>query len=131
MNPTYQMSDVPIPGEWTLATAYDAKSGPTWLDRGMVFSNVKELLEGIYSDVKKGSRFVVWLGFRVSDEETLVIREPSVPTSVSTTPAKRAPPKHRPIPEKTKIKKESGVSDSNQNIKQEKSDAKSNVRKPH
>jgi hypothetical protein len=97
----------------------------------MVFSNVKELLKDIYSDVKKSSRFIVWLSFRVSDKETLIIREPLIPINVSTTPAKRAPPKHRPIPKKIKIKKKSSVSNSNQNIKQEKCDAKSNVRKPH
>lgn len=131
MTPTYPASDIEIPGEWTLATGYDAKSGPTWLDKGMVFNSVKELLEGIYSDVKKGTRYVIWLGFRVSDEETLVIRESSVPTSVSTTPAKQVLPKARPATKKTKIKKEPGLLDNNRKIKQEKPDAKSNVRKPH
>jgi hypothetical protein len=128
MTPTYPESDVEIPGEWTLATGYDAKSGPTWLDKGMVFSSVKELLEGIYSDVKKGTRFVVWLGFRVSDEETLAIQESSVPTSTSATPVMQAPPKTRPVAQKTKIKKEPSLSNNNRKIKQEKSDAKPNVR---
>ena len=131
MAPTYPDSDIEIPGEWTLATSYDAKSGPTWLDRGMVFNSVKELLEGIYSDVKKGTRYVIWLGFRVSDEETLVIRESPVPTSASTTPAEPAPPKTRLMTKKTKIKKEPGLLNNNRKIKQEKSSALSNVRKPH
>jgi hypothetical protein len=131
MTPTYPESDIEIPGEWTLATGYDAKSGPTFLDKGMVFSSVKELLEGIYSDVKKGTRFVVWLGFRVSDEETLVIRELPVPTSASTTPAEQAPPKTRLTTTKTKIKKEPGLLSNNRKIKPEKPSAQSNVRKPH
>jgi hypothetical protein len=130
MTPTYPESDIEILGEWTLATGYDAKSGPTWLDKGMAFNSVKELLEGIYSDVKKGTRFVVWLGFRVSDEETLVIRELSVPTSVSATPVKKASSKARPA-KKTNIKKEPGLLNNNRKIKQEKPSARSNVRKPH
>lgn len=131
MTPTYPESDIEIPGEWTLATSYDAKSGPTWLDKGMVFNSVKELLEGIYSDVKKGTRFVIWLGFRVYDEETLVIRESPVPTSASTTPAEQAPTKTRLMTKKTKIKREPGLLNNNRKIKQEKSSAQSNVRKPH
>jgi hypothetical protein len=131
MTPTYPESDIEIPGEWTLATGYDAKSRLTWLDKGIVFNSVKELLEGIYSDVKKGTRYVIWLGFRVSDEETLVIRESSVPISASTTPAKRAPSKARPATKKTQIKKEPGLLNNNRKIKQEKPDTQSNVRKPH
>jgi hypothetical protein len=123
MNPTFPNSDIPIPGEWTLATAYDAKSGPTWLDRGMVFSGVKELLEGIYSDVKKGTRFVVWLGFRVPDDETLVIRE----SPIATTPVKQTPTGPRSMSRKKEIKKEPCDSSSIHEIKQEKSSGKSNV----
>jgi hypothetical protein len=59
MNPTYQISDIPILDKWTLTITYNAKSRPTWLDKEMIFSNIKELLESIYSDVKKGTRFVV------------------------------------------------------------------------
>jgi hypothetical protein len=130
MTPTYPELDIEIPGEWTLATGYDAKSGPMWLDKGMVFNSVKELLDGIYSDVKKDTRFVVWLGFRVSHEETLVSRESSIPTSASTTLAEQAPPKVRLMTKKTKIKKEPGLNN-NRKIKQEKPSAQSNVRKPH
>jgi hypothetical protein len=128
MNPTYPQSDIPIPGEWTLATAYDAKSGPTWLDRGVAFSNVKELLEGIFSDVKKGTRFVVWLGFRVPDDEAL-----ELPTATSTpaTPVVRDLPAARSTLRKTKVKEEPGISRSNRKIKQEDSDMKSNVRLPY
>jgi hypothetical protein len=131
MTPTYPGSDAEIPGEWTLATGYDVKSGPTWLDKGMVFSSVKELLEGIYSDVKKGTRFVVWIGFRVSDEDTLTIRESSVPTSTSASPVKKAPPKPRPVTQKTKIKKEPALSNNNRKVKKENPDAKPNVRASH
>src|SRR2546423_14592725 len=131
MTPTYPGSDVEIPGEWTLATGYDVKSGPTWLDNGMVFSSVKELLEGIYSDVKKGTRFVVWIGFRVSDEDIFTIRESSVPTSTSASPVKEAPPKARPVTRKTKIKKEPALSNNNRKVKKENPDAKPNVRESH
>ena len=117
MNPTYSKSDIPIPGEWTLATAYDAKSGPTWLDRGMAFSNVKELLEGIYSDVKKGTRFVVWLGFRVPDDETLVVRELPISTSTPATPVTRDLLELRSTSRKIKIKEESGIFRSDRKIK--------------
>ena len=131
MIPTYPESDIKILGEWTLATGYDAKSRPTWLDKEMVFNSVKELSEGIYSDVKKGTRFMIWLSFRVSDEETLIIRESSVPISASTTPAEQVLPKARPVTKKTKIKKEPGLLNNNRKIKQEMPDAQSNVRKPH
>jgi hypothetical protein len=130
MDPTYPQSDIPIPGEWTLATAYDARSGPTWLDKGMVFGNIKEMLEGIYSDVKKGTRHVVWLGFRVSDDETLAIREASIPTSNPGTPATQDPPKTRHVSRKTKIKKEPKHTGIDRKIKKEKSDSKLNVREP-
>ena len=59
MNPTFSESDIPIPGEWTLATGYDIKTGPSWLDKGMVFESMKDMLEGIYSDVKKGTRYII------------------------------------------------------------------------
>ena len=124
MDPTYPQSDIPIPGEWTLATGYDAKSGPTWLDKGMVFGSIKEMLEGIYSDVKKGTRHVVWLGFRIPDDEILAIREASISRSNPGTPIKQEAPESRPVSRKTKIKKEPTK------IKKEKSGSKLNVRKP-
>jgi hypothetical protein len=129
MNPTYPHSDIPIPGEWTLATGYDVKSGPTWLDKGMGFSNVKELLEGIYSDVKKGTRFVVWLGFRMPDDETLNVREESISTSVPSTPLQQATAKPSSKSQEVTIKREPGVSNRRRKIKQEKLDTKPNVRK--
>jgi hypothetical protein len=108
MTPMYLESDICIPGDWTLATAYDAKSGPIWLDKGMAFSSVKELLEGIYSDVKKGTRYVVWLGFRMSEEETLPLRELSAPIIGSTSPIKSTPAKPRPALKKKNLKRNLG-----------------------
>jgi hypothetical protein len=74
----------------------------------MVFS--KELLEGIYSDVKKGTRFVVWLSFRVVDDETLVVRESLISISTPATPVIRKLPESRASSCKTKVKEESGIS---------------------
>ena len=101
MNPTFSESDIPIPGEWTLATGYDIKTRPSWLDKGMVFENMKDMLEGIYSDVKKGTRYVVWLGFRISDDEILAIQDASV--SRPSTPATSDPPKARKASRKKNI----------------------------
>jgi hypothetical protein len=129
MNPTYPRSDIPIPGQWTLATGYDTKSGPTWLDKGMVFESIKDILEGIYSDVKKGTRHVVWLGFRVSDDETLAIRDTSIPLSDLSTPIEQNPPKVRKASRKTKIKKESQRAGIDRKIKKENSNSQLNVRK--
>jgi hypothetical protein len=53
MNPTFPNSDILIPDEWTLIITYNVKSRLTWLNRGMVFSDVKELLKDIYLDIKK------------------------------------------------------------------------------
>jgi hypothetical protein len=39
----------------------------------MAFSSIKELLKGIYLDVKKGIRYIVWLSFRMFKEETLLL----------------------------------------------------------
>jgi len=52
------------------------------LDKGITFESIKDILEGIYSDMKKGTRYVVWLGFRVSDDDILDIRDASVSTEV-------------------------------------------------
>ena len=59
MNPIFSKSDILIPGEWVLATGYDVKTGPSWLDKGMTFESIKDILEGIYSDVKKSTRHIV------------------------------------------------------------------------
>ena len=127
MNPTYSESDILIPGEWTLATGYDVKTGPSWLDNGMVFESIKDMLEGIYSDVKKGTRYVVWLGFRMSDDEVPAIRDTSV--SRPSTPATQDPPKARKASRKTNIKKEPRHAGIDHKIKKENSDSQLNVRK--
>ena len=118
MNPTYSESDILIPGEWTLATGYDVKTGPSWLDKGMVFESIKDMLEGIYSDVKKGTRYVVWLGFRMSDDEILN-------TSISrpSTPITSGPPKARKALRKTNIKKEPRHAGIDRKTKKENSDS--------
>jgi hypothetical protein len=94
----------------------------------MAFSNVKELLEGIYSDVKKGTRFIVWLSFRVPDDETLVVRELLISTSTPATPVTRDLSELRSTSRKTKIKEEPGVFQSDRKIKQEDFDIKPNIR---
>ena len=65
---------------------------------------MKDMLEGIYSDVKKGTRYVVWLGFRISDDEILAIQDASV--SRPSTPITLGLPKARKASRKTNIKKE-------------------------
>jgi len=127
INPTYSESDIPIPGEWTLATGYDTKTGPSWLDKGMVFESIKDMLEGIYSDVKKGTRYVVWLGFRMSDEEILAIQDASV--SRPSTPVTSNPHKARKASRKANIKKEPQYAGIDRKIKKENSDSQLNVRK--
>ena len=102
MNPTFSESDIPIPGEWALATGYDVKTGPSWLDKGMTFESIKDILEGIYSDVKKGTRHVVWLGFRVFDDDILNIRDISDSNTLATQNSFKA----RKVLRKTNIKKE-------------------------
>jgi hypothetical protein len=62
----------------------------------MAFSSVKELLKDIYSDVKKGIRYVVWLSFRISEEETLSLRELSAFIIGFISPIKLTPAKLRP-----------------------------------
>jgi hypothetical protein len=41
----------------------------------MAFSSIKELLKGIYLDVKKGIRYIIWLDFRIFKKETLLLRK--------------------------------------------------------
>ena len=59
MNPTYSELDILISSEWILVISYNIKTGPLWLDKGMVFKNIKDILKGIYSNVKKGTRYIV------------------------------------------------------------------------
>jgi hypothetical protein len=99
--PTFPGSDMPIPGEWQLATSFDAKRGPTWLDKGETFESVKELLESFFSDNKKSSSYTLWLGFRAEDTSDDLIRQSSTPAT----------------PLKPKIKSEYGRK--RQNIKSE------------
>jgi hypothetical protein len=73
--PTFPESDIPIPGDWQLATSFDTKRGPTWLDKGEKFESVKELLEFFFSDNKKSSSYTIWLGFRVEDTSDFPIRQ--------------------------------------------------------
>jgi hypothetical protein len=70
---------------------------------------MKELLENIYLDVKKNTWFVVWLSFRVPDNETFVIRELFKCISALTSPAKQPTLKSCILSQKTKIKKKSDV----------------------
>ena len=121
MNPTYSKSDILIPGEWILATGYDVKTGPLWLDKGMVFESIKDMLEGIYSDVKKGTRYVVWLGFRMSDDEVPAIRDTSV--SRPSILVIQDSPKAYKASQKTNIKKEPRHTNINRKIKKENSDS--------
>ena len=127
MNPTFAESDIPIPGEWTLATGYDIKTGPSWLDKGMVFESMKDMLEGIYSDVKKGTRYIIWLSFRMPDDEVPAIRDAS--DSRPSLPATQDPLKARKASRKTNIKKEPRHAGNNRKIKKENSDSSLNVRK--
>ena len=107
--PTFPESDIPIPGEWQLATSFDAKRGPTWLDKGEKFESVKELLEFFFSDNKKSSSYTVWLGFRAENTSEFPIRQsPSIPA----TPLK--PKTRKPI-----IKSEPNVKIEKTPIKQE------------
>src|SRR5437764_15361104 len=93
----------------------------------MTFESIKDMLEGIYSDVKKGTRHVVWLGFRVSDDDILDIRDASV--SRPSTPITSGPPKARKASRKTNIKKEPRHAGIDHKIKKENSDSQLNVRK--
>lgn len=86
--PTFPDSDIPIPGEWQLATSFDAKRGLTWLDKGEKFESVKELLEFFFSDNKKSSSYTVWLGFRAEDTSDYLTRQSSIVDSTPETPLK-------------------------------------------
>ena len=44
----------------------------------MVFESIKDMLKGIYSDVKKDMQYVIWFGFRMSDDEIFAIQNASV-----------------------------------------------------
>ena len=66
----------------------------------MVFKSMKDMLEGIYSDVKKGTQYVIWLGFRMSDDEIL-----DASISRPSTPITSDPPKARKALRKINIKK--------------------------
>ena len=52
----------------------------------MMFKSIKNILKGIYLNVKKGTRYIVWLDFRVFDDETLAIWDISVSKSDPSTP---------------------------------------------
>ena len=125
VNPTFSDSDIPIPGQWQLATSFDLKRGPTWLDKGETFESVKELLEIFFSDNKKNSSYTVWIGFRPDDPSNL-IQDSSIANSAPQSPAKPAKPiKKAPARRTTKIKSERTIKPT---VKQEKSSSKMNVR---
>ena len=54
INPIYFKSDIPILSKWILITNYDTKIGLSWLDKRIVFKSIKNILKGIYLDIKKG-----------------------------------------------------------------------------
>jgi hypothetical protein len=118
--PTFPESEIPIPGEWQLATSFDAKRGPTWLDKGEKFESVKELLEFFFSDNKKSSSYTVWLGFRAEDTSDFSVRQATI---VNSTPAAPVKPKIiKSEPDRRAIKAEKAA------IKQEPPGSTRNVR---
>jgi len=66
LQPTFSGSDTPIPGEWKLATSFDPKKGPIFLELGDddQYTSLKSLLDSWFANTAKGhSQYFVWLAF--------------------------------------------------------------------
>ena len=89
-----------------------------------MFESIKNMLKGIYLNVKKGTWYVIQLGFRISNDEILdiLISRPS-------TPITSGPPKARKASRKTNIKKDPRHAGIDRKTKKENSDSQLNVRK--
>jgi hypothetical protein len=125
MNSTFFESDILIPDEWAFATGYDVKIKPSWLNKRMTFKNIKNMLEGIYLNVKKGFCYIIWFGFKVFDDDIFDIQN----ASDFNTPATQNPSKTRKASRKINIKKKFQHADINRKIKKKNSDFQLNVRK--
>ena len=86
INPIFSESNIPIPGKQVLIISYDIKTELLQLDKGIIFKSIKDILEGIYLDIKKGIRHIIQLSFRVSDDEILNIRNALISKSDFSTP---------------------------------------------
>ena len=93
----------------------------------MVFKNIKDILENIYSDMKKGTRYIIQLSFRIPDDEVSAIRDTS--DSKPSIPVTQDLLKARKVLRKINIKKKPRYTNNNYKIKKKNSDSNLNIRK--
>ena len=110
LQPTFSGSDIPIPGEWKLATSFDPKKGPIFLELGDddQYTSLKSLLDNWFANSAKGhSQYFVWLAFEA--EEGVNGPDNSPETSLMLTPLPKVKVKvERGIKKEPGIKQEPG-----------------------
>ena len=59
INLIFSKSNISILNEQIFITSYDIKTRLLQLDKGIIFKNIKNILEDIYSNVKKNIRYII------------------------------------------------------------------------